>query len=178
MKNQEGFTLVELLIALVISLFVLAAVGSIYSYFLGIWDQANSSLELQRDGSFAIEEMAKKIRNGSEFTIDDYGTGTDNKIIIVTNATSTGLIGFYQDTADDPVSLKNDNGTPYDPTDDVAIFPPKIKDAPLYPQYSVKKLEFKELDSSCVRIDLKLKCQRKDDEDIAIFTSTVQLRNY
>jgi len=158
------------MITLVIGLFILAVAGVSYLYFLDSGNQGFSGLELQRDGGYAMEVMANSIRKGGSFEISDYGTETDNQIII------TGGRGFYQDTAADPVDLKNDNSTPDDIADDITIIPQSDNSLSGI-KYSVIKLLFTSLNSTCVRIDMELKARRKEYENTASFTSTVHLRN-
>ncbi|OGY93265.1 MAG: hypothetical protein A2406_01230 [Candidatus Komeilibacteria bacterium RIFOXYC1_FULL_37_11] len=87
-KNKQGFTLVELLLATFIFTLMVFAVSGVYIAFNKSQIRTNSSQQLLNDSQYALEVIAKEIRNN---TIIDYspttvdcgaliktGTGTDN----------------------------------------------------------------------------------------------------
>lgn len=173
-KNQRGFTLIELVIGLVIGLIVLAIGMLIYIYFLDVWNQGFSFLELQREGSFAMEEMAKEIREGSSLVIDQHQAGdpVDTGIRVTVNTTDK-VVKFYHDTDNDYL-IKDDNGTL------ITIVPGITLETNI--NRWIGKLLFTNLDPSgsdpsYIRIDLELRCQKGEYNDAVFFTSTVQMRN-
>jgi type II secretory pathway component PulJ len=68
-----GFTLAELLISATVFSVVGLAIGYFYVFSIQSVDEGNAEIELQRNGIFAIEEMAKNIREGVRFSIPAEG---------------------------------------------------------------------------------------------------------
>ncbi|MBI5344932.1 MAG: prepilin-type N-terminal cleavage/methylation domain-containing protein [Deltaproteobacteria bacterium] len=58
----RGFTLIEVLIAMAISLVVLAGVYSLYTYFIRATGGQEKLLEIQQEGRAAMERLSKEIR--------------------------------------------------------------------------------------------------------------------
>ncbi|RLA95034.1 MAG: hypothetical protein DRG25_01175, partial [Deltaproteobacteria bacterium] len=77
--NQRGLTLFEIMITLVLAGIMLTGAAFIYRDFWKNWDQDLSILEIQRQGAFALAVMEAAIKSGVDFSIANYGSGTDNK---------------------------------------------------------------------------------------------------
>lgn len=60
--QQRGFTLVELLVAMTISLFLLAAIGLVYMTSKTSFTYANNTVRMSEDASLAIESLSRDIR--------------------------------------------------------------------------------------------------------------------
>ena len=61
-SRQRGLTLVELLIALTIGLFVVGAIGVLYVNTRNGFNYANEVARIQEVGRFALETMNRDIR--------------------------------------------------------------------------------------------------------------------
>jgi prepilin-type N-terminal cleavage/methylation domain-containing protein len=59
--NQRGVTLVELLIAILVSVIVVVALGSFYVKTQNAFNQANTQAALQRQGTLVQQEMARVV---------------------------------------------------------------------------------------------------------------------
>lgn len=66
-KIEKGFTLVELIIALIISTMILFAVGGIIVSTFSFWQKGEEQINLQKDISYAALVMEKNIREGISF---------------------------------------------------------------------------------------------------------------
>lgn len=62
--HEGGFTLIEALIAAFLGAIVLLGLTVLYINGLEFYDEGASRLELQRQGSLAMEDMARNIRGG------------------------------------------------------------------------------------------------------------------
>ena len=80
--NRRGLTLFEVLVTLVLAGILMTGAVFIYRDYLDSWDQGLSSLEIQRQGTYALAVMEKTIKQGDGFAIENYGSGTDNKITV------------------------------------------------------------------------------------------------
>jgi type IV pilus assembly protein PilW len=61
-QTQGGMTLVELLVAMAISLFLLAAIGLVYMTSKTGFTYANNTSRMSEDASFAVESVSRDIR--------------------------------------------------------------------------------------------------------------------
>ena len=61
-KTQGGMTLVELMVAMAISLFLLAAIGLVYMTSRTGFTYANNTSRMSEDASFAVESVSRDIR--------------------------------------------------------------------------------------------------------------------
>ncbi|MFH0811675.1 MAG: prepilin-type N-terminal cleavage/methylation domain-containing protein [Pseudomonadota bacterium] len=162
-KHQKGFTLFELMVTLLLAGIMMTGAAFIYIHFMNTWEQDNSLLEMQRQGSYALTVMEGRIKQANQFTIGNYGSGQYNKIT-VTIPTSTGsakAVEYYQD--------------------DVMIKEKEDQEIILVPDTHVEGIEVEDLTftdegtvGSSVRIDLTLTDDYGNSLD---FTGSVRLRN-
>ncbi len=61
-SNQKGFTLVELMVAMAISLFLLIAIALVYQSSKNGFAYANNTVRMSEDASFAIDSLSRDIR--------------------------------------------------------------------------------------------------------------------
>ena len=61
-QNQKGFTLVELMVAMAISLFLLIAIALVYQSSKNGFAYANNTVRMSEDASFAIDSLSRDIR--------------------------------------------------------------------------------------------------------------------
>jgi len=59
--NRSGFTLVELLIAVLISAMVMGGVWTVYLMCLTSWEQGSTQVALQRDAAVIMEKMIRGV---------------------------------------------------------------------------------------------------------------------
>lgn len=61
-KQQQGLSLVELMVAMTISLFMLIAIGLVYQSSKTGFNYANNTVRLSEDATFAIDTLSRDIR--------------------------------------------------------------------------------------------------------------------
>lgn len=64
-KNQKGFTLVELMVAMTISLFLLIAIALVYQTSKTGFAYANNTVRMSEDAAFAVDTLSRDIRMSS-----------------------------------------------------------------------------------------------------------------
>lgn len=62
-KNQEGFSLVEILLALAILSVIIVFIGMVYVNFTNIQTRSKSSQEVLNSANFVLEMMSRELRN-------------------------------------------------------------------------------------------------------------------
>ncbi|MDO8658022.1 MAG: type II secretion system protein [Candidatus Levybacteria bacterium] len=78
LSTPNGFTLIELLVVIGIMVFVGGMIGSILFSSLRGTNKTNTITVVRQNGSFAITQMAKMIRNAREFN----GVSTDGSTFV------------------------------------------------------------------------------------------------
>ena len=169
-KNQAGFTLIELIVALLLAAIMMVGAMFIYRDFMDSWDEELSSIEIQRQGTYALAVMGNVIKNSVEFSIGDYGGGTDNKLTVTVPTTSGGAkdVDYYQDDGASPKELKEKD----------AVVTTIIPDTHVE-EIEVANLAFRDdtvvgHSGRSIRIDLRLTDTYGQTAD---FTASVRLRN-
>jgi prepilin-type N-terminal cleavage/methylation domain-containing protein len=72
-RSQKGFTLIELMIAVITAVILLLATGTVLFIAQVSWNSAWQKVNLQRDASYAMLKMGRSIKAASSATIDDDG---------------------------------------------------------------------------------------------------------
>lgn len=149
-RKQEGFVLIEVVIAMGISLIVLLAVGAVLATSHTRWNDAWGKVNLQQDASYIIHQLSHSIKEAASATVEDRGkkiqiVDTDGNWVKYTFQ-SNGKMLNYQVQGQSTQTLIDGN---------------------------VEDLKFT-VDNNKVEINLALK---KDDEQVYL-DSTVQMRNY
>lgn len=179
-KNQKGFTLIELIVALVLAGIMMVGAFFICRDFMDTWDHELSSIEMQRQGTYALSKMGDTIKNGVEFSIGDYGGGSKNKLAVTvpTDGGDAKNIEYYWDEADTgrfkPVREKDETGP-----QTITIIPDTyLEGGQIRSQLVVEGLTFSNESGAggSVRIDLKLKDTGRNGLTYD-FTAAVRLRN-
>jgi type IV pilus assembly protein PilW len=93
-KQQQGLSLVELMVAMTISLFLLAGIGLVYQSTKTGFTYANNTARMGEDASFAIEALSRDIRMAGYAGC----SGTN----IASSAGPDGTMGTADDVIDDP----------------------------------------------------------------------------
>ncbi|MDY6862106.1 MAG: prepilin-type N-terminal cleavage/methylation domain-containing protein [Thermodesulfobacteriota bacterium] len=158
--NKAGLTLIEFIVAFVLTGVMIAGASLTYVHFMDSCSREHSCMETQRQGSYAIGEMEGVIKRGTDFTIDDYGSGNDNKITITSDK---GDRIFYQETGEAKNPIKDNLGNTIIP--DTHVEGIEVESLQFTDETGGKK--------KLVRIDLKV----KDSEQSYDFTTSVRLRN-
>lgn len=73
--GRKGFTLVEMMVAVIILSIFIVAVGMILTSSWGFWNDGWQQVLLQRDASYAFARIEKVVRRGSSVTFLSGGTG-------------------------------------------------------------------------------------------------------
>ena len=71
--KRDGFVLIEVVIAMGISLFVLLAVGGVLAASHTRWNNTWGKVNLQQDGSYVMHELSKTIKEAASATVEDDG---------------------------------------------------------------------------------------------------------
>lgn len=102
--NQRGMTLVELLVAMAISLFLLIAIALVYSSSKNGFVYANNTVRMSEDASFAVDSLSRDIRMAA------YGgcAGT----VIARTAGADSVLYTADDVIDHPYSSATTKSTP------------------------------------------------------------------
>ena len=80
LSEQRGFTLIELIVAATVFIFVVLAAGAFYVFTIGVMDEGSVKLELQRNGSLAMETICRAIREGKR---TDLAQDVPNSLITI-----------------------------------------------------------------------------------------------
>ena len=188
-KNQKGVTIFELMVTIILSGIMMTGAVLAYMQFMELWDSDASRLAVQRQGRYALEVMERNIKQGNFYLIENYGSGTDNKITVKNIPTQTVSqtivakdIEYYWDSSDtehyQPIKEKKDA------QESIIIPDTYIEDGIIKSYFAVENLTFTpedRLDASgntlarAVRIDLKLK--KPDVEKPFDFTISARVRN-
>ena len=75
-KNQRGFTLVELMVALVIGLIILLGVAKIFSANRLTYSVLEATGRLQENGQYAMSFISQQMRRTGYYPNPDYGNGS------------------------------------------------------------------------------------------------------
>ena len=84
LSGRKGFTLVEMMVAVIILSIFIVAVGMILTSSWGFWNDGWQQVILQRDASYAFASIEKVVRSGSSATVLAGGTGLQ----VIKNGTS------------------------------------------------------------------------------------------
>lgn len=93
-RNQNGFTVVELMIAMVGASILALIVATILFMAYRSWSTDNNYARLRRDAAFAVQLMAKEIRSSSP-TINGI-VAVNNSLQLQTNSIRTNLALFVR----------------------------------------------------------------------------------
>ena len=86
-RSQCGFSLIELMISLVISLFMLAVVAQLFITNKAVYTQNNSLARLQENGRFAMEFLVRDLRQADFWGCSGGSTLNDR----LNNSTAAGI---------------------------------------------------------------------------------------
>jgi len=149
-KVQKGFTLIELIIAMLIGAIVVVVAGMILFFSQKNWNNAWQRVKLQRDASYAVLRMSRSVKAGASAQVE--GSGECLRIYTGGNWTR-----FYVAPGLEKLALKSEvGGNSETILDD-----------------GVEALQFNVADNT-IRIELKL----REDNLQAHFVSTVMMRNF
>ncbi len=95
-KKKVGFTLVELMIAMVSSAILALIVALILFMSYREWRTSNEYANLRRDAAFAVQIMAKEIRNSSYSNVTE---AINNSLKLSTNAVHSNSTAFARTSA-------------------------------------------------------------------------------
>lgn len=87
LSNRQGFTLLEMLIAITIFSIMVGAVAGIYVSFTKLQARAKAYERLQNDTNYALEFMAREFRAGTVFDYTPNDSCDPNLIIGLSNPT-------------------------------------------------------------------------------------------
>ena len=171
--QEQGVTLIELLLATVIGIGVILAITLGYVSSLKALKGGQRKVELQREGAFAVETIVDKVREGNEIIVDDYNGGTKNRVnVIEQTPTTTIYYRYYWDPADNALKVTVDDINNPPPSAPVTIIPN-------YDNYETSSLIFEDpgSDHIGVNIDLTLNEISGFDTEPVSFSTTTYIRD-
>ncbi|OGX26658.1 MAG: hypothetical protein A3J51_00445 [Omnitrophica WOR_2 bacterium RIFCSPHIGHO2_02_FULL_45_21] len=68
-KNRNGFTLIEVMVAITVFSLVIIAAGSVFISISQSWQRQRSAIELLQNIRWTMELMTNEIRQGGNFTV-------------------------------------------------------------------------------------------------------------
>jgi len=153
-KEQKGFTLIELTIAMFTGSIVILGAGMILFFGQKNWNSTWDRTNLQRDASYAMLRMSRSIKAGTSAQVEGNGEG-----LRIYNADAGSWRRFFVQSASNNLMLKSEivgGNTTETILDD-----------------TVEALQFN-VTGTMVRVELKL----REDNLQTHFASTVMMRNY
>ncbi len=93
-KVHQGFTLVELMVATALVSVLFFAVATVYLLVDASWDRGEAMINLGRDGSYAVEEMAMSVRLATSVVI---GSGPS---LTIKNAADSTIARYFMQASD------------------------------------------------------------------------------
>ncbi|MCJ7654545.1 MAG: prepilin-type N-terminal cleavage/methylation domain-containing protein [Dehalococcoidia bacterium] len=149
-KSRKGFTLIELMVAIVASAIVVLAAGIVIVIGQTSWNQTWKKVNLQRDASYAMLRMSQSIKAATSA-----GKSPDGRVLYIPTQSNPNItFSYVADTNNLQCQIVGEQ-------------PQTIING------EVKDLQFNVVGNNTVTIDLSLK---KDDAQ-AHFKSTVMMRN-
>ncbi|MBN1492704.1 MAG: prepilin-type N-terminal cleavage/methylation domain-containing protein [Candidatus Omnitrophica bacterium] len=103
-KNENGFSLIELMMAIAIFAVVVIATGQTYFLFQEYWLNASREVSCQARGRTFLDEVGRTIRNSSGVAVSNTSTTSTMQI-----ATIDGPIAEYVFTIADEAITYDDN---------------------------------------------------------------------
>jgi len=104
-KHQHGISLVEILVSLVISLFLLAGIVQVYVGNKSSYAFTNSISRIQENGRYAMEVMARELRMAGFFGCAIFDPEDDAALDAIVNNLNKAGTGYSDDLYD---FLQND----------------------------------------------------------------------
>jgi len=153
-KNQKGFSLIEMMVVVVILGLIVLGLVTFFTGGAKSWVAGQSQLKAQREARQAIDRMVREIREGNNFVI---GGGNDS-------VTISYLPSFGKDSITYKLSVGD-------------VIEREVNSVPSRLINNVKTLSFTSVDSSKVHIILEVDVDEDDNPDITLNTD-VNLRNY
>ena len=144
-RGQGGFTITEMIVWVAVAIVVLAAGLTSYLGSRRSWETTASLARIQRDGSVAMEMMARSIRHGSSVEVQGdslnvyYWTGSTDSLIgtfylddqgdlrdaagvsIASDVDSVRFVTGDNQTVNIDLFLREDMNTPHRSTDDQMV---------------------------------------------------------
>ena len=93
LKNQKGFTLIELMVVVIILSLMILGLVTFFSGGARSWIAGQSQLKAQREARQRMDMMVKEIREGEEVVVSSNTSVT----ISIPNFDADGLISGYND---------------------------------------------------------------------------------
>ena len=106
-QSQQGFSLIELLVAMGLMVLLLAAISGVLSVSVNSWLQGSSKTEVQQVARQAMDTMAREIQFASSIT-----RHSETSITFTTvQAGSVRTINYYLDTSASPQVIYRNDGS-------------------------------------------------------------------
>lgn len=87
-KNSSSFTLLELIVAISISVLVLSGLGAVFSGTLNLWTRVQDSTSALKEGRLAFQWIIRDIRAGGILSIGSNSLELSNAVYSLSNRTN------------------------------------------------------------------------------------------
>lgn len=94
--NKKGFTIIELMVAIILSSILAITAGVMLYYVFSSWKNNNIAIELQRDATIAMDMMARRIRSSTSTCIRSGGSKYFNDVDRISIGQITATQNFWQ----------------------------------------------------------------------------------
>ena len=112
LKTQDGISLVKVMVALVISLFLLGGIVQVYVGNKATFTFTNAIAEIQENGRFALDTMSQDLRLANEWgciEFDPSDTSNINNQLSAANITGTFDTDFHDFVNEEAIEGLNEN---------------------------------------------------------------------
>ena len=106
-QSQQGFSLIELLVAMGLMVLLLAAISGVLSVSVNSWLQGSSKTEVQQVARQAMDTMAREIQYASSITRNSATSISFSTV----QAGSVRTINYYLDTSASPQVIYRNDGS-------------------------------------------------------------------
>jgi len=101
--KQQGFTLVELMTGLMLTVLLLAGIFGLLSTSLLSWQFGNSRMEVQHTARYAVDSIVRDLQFAKTITVN-----STTKLTLTTEQFGSKTIEYYLDTTSNPYTLRRD----------------------------------------------------------------------
>jgi prepilin-type N-terminal cleavage/methylation domain-containing protein len=109
-RRRRGFTLVELLAGMTLSLFLVLGMEIAWWNATKSAALTNSQLALQRDAAFVLASISDSARKAGQATISNYGNKTSN-LVILKNGAGVEFARYYWNPSNNQLMASTNAGT-------------------------------------------------------------------
>lgn len=178
MKNQKGFSLIEIMVSLGILSLITIGLVTFFSGGTRAWVTGQYQLEAQRNARFSMDRMVKEIREGKNITsgsetsitvyVPSLGGNSAYSVIFALSVSGTTIQRDTNPLIDNVLKIDGEDIFKY--YDNVKQYIPNHSDPDIDLLNNISKI-------SKIHINLKVDVDKDDSPDITL-NADVKLRNF